>query len=88
MKSKKETCPHCGGTHISGLGSTTAGSKRRLCRGCGKSWTLNPKSRVPEVVRIITQRLLAEDVPVPVVVKAVENYASRRWVYRQKGAVR
>jgi len=35
-------CPHCGCLH-----SRSKGRRRRLCKGCGKSYTLNPQKPGP-----------------------------------------
>jgi len=34
-----ETCPHCASTKIVGHGATAAGTPRKRCSDCGKTWT-------------------------------------------------
>ena len=38
-------CPHCGSKAIIKFGTNRSGTARCRCRGCGKTFTLNPKSR-------------------------------------------
>ncbi len=40
-------CPHCGNTKdVIRYGTNRSGTARCRCHGCGKTFTLNPKSRV------------------------------------------
>ncbi len=38
-------CPHCGSKNVIRFGTNRSGTVRCRCRGCGKTFTLNPRSR-------------------------------------------
>lgn len=38
-------CPHCGSKNVIRFGTNRSGTARCRCRGCGKTFTLNPRSR-------------------------------------------
>ena len=38
-------CPRCDSTNIIGNGFTNAGTNRKRCKDCGKSFSINPRRR-------------------------------------------
>jgi transposase-like protein len=53
------TCPHCGSKEVIKFGTNHSGTARCRCRGCGKTFTLNPRSRAltPEKEEAICRAL-------------------------------
>lgn len=85
MGESVERCRLCGGDRVGVQGVTRAGSVRRRCLRCGKTWTIAPRGRIPAHVEQIVRRLISLDVKRSLIVQAVDGIASRRWVYRQRG---
>ncbi len=80
-----EKCRECGSDRVGAQGTTGAGSLRRKCKECGKTWTINPRGRIPGEVETIVRRLISLGIKRKTIVQAVDGIASRRWVYRQMG---
>ena len=38
------TCPHCGSKEVIKFGTNRSGTARCRCHGCGKTFTINPRS--------------------------------------------
>lgn len=75
-------CPKCRSCEAAKHGKTSTGKQRYMCMLCGKTFVMDPAGGVSPVVVEIASRLIREGVKVPVIAKAVQGYASRRWVYR------
>jgi transposase-like protein len=57
------TCPHCQDHHVVKFGTNRCGTARCRCQGCGKTFTLSPRSRAmtPQkeqaILRALTERI-------------------------------
>ncbi|BCL59948.1 hypothetical protein DGMP_06410 [Desulfomarina profundi] len=64
-------------------GKNGAGNRQWLCRTCGRVFVLKPFG-ITDEVKTITDRLIGEGIPVPVITRVMGGYVSRRWIYNRK----
>jgi len=71
-------CPRCGATHVVRNGKTQSGSPNLLCRGCGRCFVAEPKTRpVSPERKALVRRLLLERLSLRGIARAAG--VSRSW---------
>lgn len=83
--SEKPVCPRCGGTDLWKNGISRAGKQQYRCKGCERVFVVAPY--LDGIVVEIADRMLREELPVPVVAKILSGHVSRRWLYNRKGEI-
>lgn len=76
------SCPECGSAKLRRNGKGRSGRRRWLCTGCGKSFMVDPFGIKPEI-RMIADRMLEAEIPLPVISSVLAGFVSRRWVYKR-----
>ena len=79
------TCPRCGGLNIWRSGFSRAKKQQYKCRGCDRTFVLNPY--LNGLVVEIADRMLEEELPVPVVAKILTGHVSKRWLYNRRSEI-
>lgn len=79
-------CPVCSSTDAVKRGHTSAGKKRYQCR-CGRTFVADPHG-VDPLVRELAERLIREDVSVPIIARAFKGHASSGWLYELRRYLR
>jgi len=81
-------CPRCGGCHIKRDGKTSARKQRWKCKYCGRVFVVDITGRISPLVKELADNLIKQGVEVPVLVKAFQGHASRRWLYQRRSEIR
>ena len=75
-------CTRCNGQEIWRRGENSAGNKQYFCKSCEKTFV--PEPYLKDDVRIIAERMLYADIPVPTIVEVLQGFVSRSWLYTRK----
>jgi transposase-like protein len=75
-------CPRCKGQDIWRNGQNSAGNQQYRCRGCGRVFVLEPYK--PNAIVLIADRMLQQQIKVPVVAEVLQGFVSRRWLYDRR----
>ncbi len=83
---RSPVCPSCGHERIWSNGKTRIGKPQYRCSSCGRVFVLDPY--FPAVVVEIAESLLQQQVPVPIITRAMAGKVSRRWLYKKRNEMR
>jgi len=75
-------CPRCGNSTIWKNGTSRAGKQQHRCSQCGRVFVTEPY--VSQAIKEIADRLLSNNVEVPIAARVLSGYVSRRWLYSRK----
>ncbi len=75
-------CPRCGGSNIWKNGTSRAGKQQHRCRMCNRVFVAEPY--IQKSIVEIADRLLANNIGIPVAARVLQGFVSRRWLYSRK----
>lgn len=76
------SCPNCKGQNLWRHGTNSAGKRQWLCRTCKRVFVQHPY--LSDDIRLITDRMLLEGIPVPQISVVLRGFVSRRWIYNRR----
>ena len=75
-------CPVCGAGETIKSGKGARRQQQYKCLMCGRRFVDDPG--VPQVVKILVDRMLDENISAAVISRVIQGGASKRWVYNRK----
>ncbi|MCB2218076.1 MAG: hypothetical protein KQH59_18595 [Desulfobulbaceae bacterium] len=80
---ERPRCPRCSSVVVWRCGVSRAGKQQYRCKGCGRVFVLSPY--LDELAVELAERMIKEDIAVPVIARVLDGHISRRWIYKRKG---
>jgi transposase-like protein len=77
------SCPRCSSQEIWKSGRNGAGTQQWRCKTCDRVFVVEPYLKAD--IRLIADRMLKAQMPVPEIARILNGFVSRRWIYLRRG---